>query len=368
MNRRSFLAYGGAGATVAVAPQHALAQTASSKIDLVIEPADVELIDGRVVYQLLFFAAGAARPVLRAREGDLVTVRVRNNAPEAHGFAIPGAPAATIPAIAPGGVGEATFRVPVGGTYLYLDPLNAPANRLLGLHGALVVTPRESRTPNGAATPYSRAALTPAARLVFDSMSEAPTARYPGDPWKPTREKIWVFTQIDPALNALAELRRPIDGASLRRTFAPRYFTINGLSGFDSSEDPSIKPKGYVGQPLLIRTLNAGGVTHAPHIHGNHVLECSGVGVNGAVVVRDNILERDSWSLRPLDRKDMLLPFEVPKDIPPAVWPPREEPFPLRYAMHCHAEMSQTAGGGNYPQGLTTHWELLGPTRPTTTA
>jgi tRNA(Arg) A34 adenosine deaminase TadA len=88
----------------------------------------------------------------------------------------------------------------------------------------------------------------------------------------------------------------------------------------------------------------------------------------GAVVVRDNILERDGWSLRPLDRKDMLLPFEVPKDIPPAVWPPREEPFPLRYAMHCHTEMSQTAGGGNYPQGLVTHWELLGPTRPTTTA
>jgi hypothetical protein len=24
-------------------------------------------------------------------------------------------------------------------------------------------------------------------------------------------------------------------------------------------------------------------------------------------------------------------------------------------------EMSQTAGGGNYPQGLITHWEMVGP-------
>jgi hypothetical protein len=29
--------------------------------------------------------------------------------------------------------------------------------------------------------------------------------------------------------------------------------------------------------------------------------------------------------------------------------------------MHCHTEMSQTAGGGNYPQGLVTDWELTGP-------
>jgi hypothetical protein len=42
------------------------------------------------------------------------------------------------------------------------------------------------------------------------------------------------------------------------------------------------------------------------------------------------------------------------------VWPPKQEPFPLRYVMHCHCEMSNTAGGGNYPQGMVTHWEMLG--------
>jgi hypothetical protein len=39
----------------------------------------------------------------------------------------------------------------------------------------------------------------------------------------------------------------------------------------------------------------------------------------------------------------------------------KEEPWPLRYVMHCHCEMSQTAGGGNYPMGAVTHWEMTGP-------
>jgi hypothetical protein len=32
--------------------------------------------------------------------------------------------------------------------------------------------------------------------------------------------------------------------------------------------------------------------------------------------------------------------------------------------MHCHIEMSQTAAGGNYPQGLVTDWQMLGPYIP----
>ena len=49
-----------------------------------------------------------------------------------------------------------------------------------------------------------------------------------------------------------------------------------------------------------------------------------------------------------------------PDEIPLEAWPPREEKFPLYYPMHCHIEMSQTAAGGNYPQGMITHWEMLG--------
>ena len=69
------------------------------------------------------------------------------------------------------------------------------------------------------------------------------------------------------------------------------------------------------------------------------------------------------WMLRPMWRKDVLLPFSKPDEIPAEAWPPREEKFPLYYPMHCHIEMSQTAGGGNYPQGMVTHWEMLGTRR-----
>lgn len=365
MNRRMFLGYGAAAA--AMAPGVARAQTPARVIDLTIEPTDVELIDGRIVFMWLFYGdqQTAPRPILRAREGELLTIRVRNNAPEAHAFAMPGVAGAEIPAIPPGGVGAATFAAPAGGTYLYVDPLQAPAHRLAGLHGVFISEPVESATARGALTPFSRARLSPAVAAVFDACGPDPAARFQGDPWRPGREKVWLFAQVDPLLCAQAEARQPLDGARVRQTFAPRYFTINGLSGFDASEDAATKPKGYVGQPLLLRTVNAGMATHAPHIHGNHVLELSGVDAAGRQTVLDNIIERDTWLLRALDRKDMLLPFEPPRDIPAAAWPPREEPFPLRYAMHCHIEMSQTAGGGNYPQGITTHWELLGPTRPT---
>jgi hypothetical protein len=33
----------------------------------------------------------------------------------------------------------------------------------------------------------------------------------------------------------------------------------------------------------------------------------------------------------------------------------------MRFVMHCHTEMSNTAGGGNYPQGIVTHWEMTAP-------
>jgi hypothetical protein len=156
----------------------------------------------------------------------------------------------------------------------------------------------------------------------------------------------------------------------------PRYFTINGLSGFDtalhgaSSSSGSggdhdnariIGPSGRQGQPCLIRTMNAGLCTHAPHIHGNHIMVCTETDGFGNSHCETHVYERDVWLLRPLDRVDVILPFERPPDIPAASWPPRDEPFPLRYVMHCHIEMSQTAGGGNYPQGAVTHWEMTAP-------
>ena len=147
----------------------------------------------------------------------------------------------------------------------------------------------------------------------------------------------------------------PISPAAFVRNFLPRYFTINGKSGFFASHDDHIAPHGRVGEPALLRVLNAGLAIHSPHIHGNHVYQLA---INGRV--QNNIFLLDTWTMRPLDRRDVFLPFIKPLDIPPAAWPPVEESFPLVYPMHCHMEMSQTSGGGNYPQGLITDWVIEG--------
>ena len=77
--------------------------------------------------------------------------------------------------------------------------------------------------------------------------------------------------------------------------------------------------------------------------------------------ISSNIYEHDTWELKPLQRVELILPFERPPDIPLDAWPPVDEPFPLRYVMHCHFEISQSAGGGNYPQGAVTHWQMTDP-------
>ena len=107
--------------------------------------------------------------------------------------------------------------------------------------------------------------------------------------------------------------------------------------------------------------VNAAITMHGPHIHGNH---CYVVGVDGQVP--DNILWKDTFRVMPEGRTDLHLPFNIP---PNAVhFPPPEsgQKF-LRelhgvdmegtWPMHCHVEMSQSAGGGLYPQGMLTDWK-----------
>ena len=411
MERRQFLQLGGAGligtsATAQLAATVAEAQTAATQINLSIVDTQVTLIDGEKVDALAFVRSGGGGgprvpgPVLRVRQGDTVTIRVTNQRPEPHGFEIGGISRSRM-TIGPSRTTSVTFTAPLAGTYLYHDASHASRHlyRLLGLHGAFIVHPRDGRTASGSRTPYSLERLgadpgAPKVASVFDALGT--TARFPGGKWVPcgldaefsTQERIWLFNQIDPRLNALI---RPsgVQTSSLAASnqaivaaFTPRYFTINGRSGFDvssPSEAPDVVISNYIGEPTLIRTLNAGLCHHATHIHGNHLFElahsvlssdgflpfmgASRTGAPGEVVLHDNIWERDVWPTWPLQIRDMLLPLEVPPDIPN--WDKfanseAQEPFPLRYVMHDHCEMGTTAAGGNYPQGAVTHWEVLG--------
>jgi Multicopper oxidase len=380
MRRRHFLKLGTltVAAALAAPASQSIGATLPSQFALTIAPANVEMIDGTHVYMLLYFLDDSLpSPVMRAAEGQEITIVVTNSDTRPHGFAITGIAAATVPSIAPGASATITFTAPAGGSYLYHDPFEAPLYRVLGLHGAFIVVPTDGTTPVGSSTPFSRSKQTVQVQSFFDALGGG-HPRFPGEKWNPNdpdREKLWLFSQTDPTLNAAVAAGATVSGSGVQGTFLPRYFTINGRSGFDTAVHGSsssgsggdheaarlIEPTGRQGQPCLIRSMNAGLATHSPHIHGNHVMICADTDATQTSHCETHVYERDAWLLKPLDRIDVVLPFERPPDIPAASWPPVDEPFPLRYVMHCHTEMSQTAGGGNYPQGCVTHWEMTGP-------
>jgi FtsP/CotA-like multicopper oxidase with cupredoxin domain len=252
------------------------------------------------------------------------------------------------PIIAKGQTVRVAFAAPRAGTYIYLDPENAPMNRVMGLNGVLVVLPDPQRSN----TPYSD--NTPAVQQLFDMLGT--TEIFPGDPWAlEKREWLWVFHGLDSSKNELVRRNPELTAEEFLDGALTDYHLISGKSGFFAAHDPNIFPHGNIGQPALIRSVGTGLVTQSPHIHGNHVYQ---VAVDG--VVQDNPFSLDTWTVRPMSRVDVLLPFETPPDAHP--WPPSNiREFPMPFTMHCHIEMSQTATGGNYPQGSVTDWEITSP-------
>lgn len=379
MDRRGFIRYALLGIAAATATGVSLRLLNKSNngavidLKLAITDALVEMVDRKAVYHWAFedlndplHLPRMPGPLIEAMEGDTIQLSITNNLPDIHGFSIPGASgiAGSGIEIAPGETKILSFPAPKAGTYMYIDHLNAPVNRVLGLHGPMVVLPAAGNTP------YSEPA--PNVQKLFDHLGTS--EHFPGEPWIPERTRIWLFNSIDPAFNEMAQRGEAIDAMQFKEKFLPRYFTINGESGAFSSHNHNTIPSGRIGQPHLIRILNAGINTDSPHIHANHVYVLSKVDENGNNVVQENVVFVDTFTVKPLERLDWLLPFVRPPDIPgdPSI-PLRDliptelsltiggvGQSPLAYPMHGHIEMSQTSGGGNYPQGMVTHWEITG--------
>jgi FtsP/CotA-like multicopper oxidase with cupredoxin domain len=398
MQRREFIKYGMTGlAAIAVGglgippifPRQA--DAANLLIDLSMKAATVEMVDTTLVFHWVFSSPQTGPsfpgPVIFAAQGDVITLRVTNNLPEVHGFRIMGTNI-QIPDINPGQTRAVRFAVPPAGTYLYVDPLNAPVNRVLGLHGAFIVLPKYqsgTRANPDNPTPYSLP--TPNVKKLFRDLGH--TLHFPGEPWiavRPNnappnhamdpalerylyRSRVWLFTQVDPRFNARVSQGQVISPADISQNFLPRYFYLSGKTGAFADEDPNITVEAFIGEPHLIRILNAGIQTHSPHIHANHVYVTA---VNR--VVQKNVVNIDTFTVGPTDTVDWLLPCIRPPDIPGPDIPlrnliPQELALisrnnlpqkPLMYPMHGHTEIDQTAAGGNYPQGLITKWVILG--------
>ena len=360
------------------------------------------------------FEAEVPGPNVFTTQGEVINISITNELDEPHAFFIPGM--FDSGPIAPGGTFSGSFTATQAGTFLYEDNLNPPVNRVMGLHGAFIVMPR---APIGTHkfTPY--ALPTAEVQQLFDDLG---TAHFPGLSWQdadpathtlPFRQHIWLLHEASPVL--FEEVGRLgngniFDAATFVQRFRndpfiatgtggitafnalPQYFTIAGQSGHFVHHNPLITPWHRVGEPSIIRILNAGLWTHSLHIHANHVYLLS---FNGAV--QKNAIWVDTFTANPGDVFDWLLPMIRPPEVPNTrgigladpplisraglpVWPPVEElglffpPVgtivggvdlavqlsPLCFPMHDHTEATQTAQGGNYTVGMISGLNFTG--------
>jgi hypothetical protein len=358
--RRNFLKVGAGGvATAAVVRLAPVAAAAPPAFHLTITEGDIEMIDGVPVW-FRAFGGTDGRPQVpgpflgnpgpfesnpEIRSGQKVHVTVTNLTPRDHTFLIErtGNEAPTDPVVGPvlipkGGIPvEIDFTAPAAGTYIYRDADRN--NRVLGMHGVLIVMPAD-----GTNRPFP---LGPG-RLELPSEFLA--------------QHTWVLHDIDPLLGELAKSQPTVSNLNYPlEKLTPRYFTVNGKSGIEATESLATVPVLPVQDPganevgVLIRVVNTGVATHSPHWHGNHIFPVDRNSVPNPPGV---VYERDMVVMPALHRVNVLLPVHPGLD----AWPPldpvkgfEEQIFP----MHCHAEMSQTAAGGLYPMGMLTDWRLV---------
>jgi hypothetical protein len=452
ITRRQFIKYGTLGLTaVAVGSGTAfplfsrtMVHAQGNTINLGMTTADVEMVDGIMVPHWVYTVNGVPTlpgPAIFAFKNDTIVINVTNGIGDRNRrFAIVGnnfagnefALVRQTGPIPPGETRSLEISGLSPGTYLYKDPSLDPISRVLGLHGVLVILPDPLAT-----NPYG-VSSTPNVTALFDALGVGtprdPEAIFPGDPWFATtnanpvygvsdsdhhhhehfvmdpngpqshvferflyRTRIWLHSSIDPVINRAVINDRSIpDPATLKNIFLPQYFSINGRQGAFAAHSPDVMPMGTVGEPHVIRLLNAGLANHSPHLHANHVYVTSvnnvvgGGGVYfGNAVGADNIFFVDTMTLGPEDRIDWVISFIRPPDIPMvlenrtlfrpgdrangrlllplAQLIPQElstvlitPQNPLSWPMHSHMELDQTAAGGNYPQGAVCGWEITG--------
>jgi FtsP/CotA-like multicopper oxidase with cupredoxin domain len=340
MKRRVFLGLSGAGIATTLTGVSGLilwqprAHSATVSKTFYITDGFIRQPDGVNVYFRGFSRSTAAPDVpgesLVVQQGDTVRITLVNTLSSSHSFVIDGL--VDSGSIGGGRTRTIEFSADKAGSFLYYDKLNAPYNRVTGLHGGFAVMPAGSSDELYAGSP------------TFE------------------QQYFWVFNQVDPAWNTAVR-----NGQTPGGSFVPRYFTINGLNGrppgapgamdpaVDSMADPRTKIDGHLGERTLIRCLNPGMAKHAIHTHGNHMEWLSR---NGSV--RPDVWEKD---IAPLDANggsvDVIFPFDPPPDAWPAVTnntlqQAENDGRHFAYPMHLHDEMTQTAGGGLYMFGALT--------------
>jgi FtsP/CotA-like multicopper oxidase with cupredoxin domain len=253
-------------------------------------------------------------PVINAFTDDVLRIRVTNAESRPVGFTVEGLGVEQV--IAPGGVYEAVIEDPPVGTYLYYDHLGV--QRILGAHGAVVVRPRGADVPE------------------------------PDEP-APT-EYLWMLAAYDSAWGNRYMAGQLIDPASYR----PDVFTINGRYGDGSSQarDTSLRHK--FNSAVLIRMVNASPLFKSIHFHAEHPVVLSRTKIQQQTVGA----RKDTIAVAPLEVVTVLMSFAPPVDGYPLNAPAPGE-TDLRYPVHDHHELTNSLGGGAYPNGMLTELEFM---------
>ncbi|HEX2911228.1 MAG TPA: multicopper oxidase family protein [Chloroflexia bacterium] len=187
-------------------------------------------------------AAGAAQlpgPTLIVNQGETVQITLHNGLAENTSLNLPGQPVAPdTTGATPGNTKTYTFTPGEAGTQLYEAGLtaNGPKQVAMGLFGALIVRPSGN------------------AGAIYDGATAF------------TDEGLFIFSEIDPALNANPS------GFALRN-FAPKYWLINGKPYTKDSDFPV-----QAGGNVALRYLNAGLMDHSVSTLG---LSQTIVGIDG---------------------------------------------------------------------------------------
>jgi FtsP/CotA-like multicopper oxidase with cupredoxin domain len=260
----------------------------------------VSVPDGNTIYMWSYTAQGPNAfqlpgPTLCVREGDHVTVTLVNRLdlepppvvpervsilffgqPNVLADGVPAEPeldgdghvTSFVPSAPPGGSVVYEFDATEPGTYIYESGTDPAKQVPMGLAGALVIRP---------------------------SLGDSYAYDDPATQFKPTREVVMLFSEVDPDLHQAVERGedyRPgdthnrywmINGRSFPDTIAPNF--APWLPAQPYSALVHIDPYDPVANPLpaLIRYLNVGSLNHPFHPHGNH----------GRVIARDGRLLKD---------------------------------------------------------------------------
>jgi len=216
-------------------------------------------------------------PTLILRQGDMVTIHLKNYLPEPVSMVFPGLEGPTTP-VHDGGIlrslthevppdagvttGTYTFTASQPGTYTYQSGTNMDRQLGMGLYGAIIVRP----TMTDASCPPPTLLGAPPCRRAYET-----------DDSIYHREYLLILSEFDSRQHVAVEYGLTYDPTDP----IADYWFINGRSAMDTLTDsyaPWIPSQPYdaivslhPAEKILIRMINLGRDPHPFHTHGNHM-------------------------------------------------------------------------------------------------